>query len=299
MVSENVYKEDTNATIGGKVRDYIQLGKLRLSLTVVFSAGMAYLIAGPEPTPWPDFIAFLCGGLLITLAANAFNQIIEVNTDSLMKRTAPRPLPGGRMEAKEAFGFAVGCALLGSTLLAVFGNLPSAFIGIVSLILYSFIYTPLKKYGTVAVWAGAVPGALPAIIGWSAATGDIGLGAWALFGLQYLWQLPHFWAINWLAYDDYTKAGFSLLPGTGLRDRLTALRICLYTLPILPLSFLPFYAGICGGTTTLFLLFFSILYFLQTVYLLIKLSRKSALLLMFGSFLYLPAILIAIFIDKL
>jgi protoheme IX farnesyltransferase len=287
------------ASAGQKLKDYIQLGKLRLSLTVVFSAGMAYLIASDQPTNWGTFVALLIGGLLITLSANAINQMLEVPFDALMKRTANRPLPAGRMLATEAMLYAIFTGLIGVLTLMIGVSYLSGVLGLISLLMYAFLYTPMKRTSPLAVFVGGIPGALPVVIGWSGATGRLDTGAWALFAIQFFWQLPHFWAIAWVAYEDYTRAGYRLMPSGGERNRRSATEICLYTLPLIPIAFLPQYLGIAGTGATITLVAISVIYLLQTVLLWVKLSRKAALGVMFGSFLYLPAALIALLADKI
>ena len=302
MITEkvNVYKEEPSALtlVAQKLKDYIQLGKLRLSLTVVFSAGMSFLIASPSPVNWAVFVALLVGGLLITLSANAINQMLEVEFDALMKRTAGRPLPGGRMQPSEAMLYAIFTGLIGVLTLALGVNFWSSVLGLMSLLMYGFLYTPMKRETPLAVFVGAIPGALPVVIGWAGATNGLSAGAWVLFGLQFFWQLPHFWAIAWVAHEDYTRAGYRLMPSGGERNRRSAIEICLYTLILIPMSFLPQYVGIAGTGATVTLLTIGTLYAIQTWVLWKKLNRKSALGLMFGSFLYLPVALIALLADK-
>lgn len=290
---------EVRTTIFSKIRDYAQLGKMRLSLTVVFSAGMAFLIASEGAVHWGSFIALCIGGLLITLSANSVNQILEINYDAIMRRTENRPLPAKRMDSDEAMVFAILFGLLGFLALSMGTNYLAGIIGLISHLLYSFVYTPLKRKGPLAVFAGAVPGALPTIIGWAAATNYIGVGGLALFVIQFFWQLPHFWAIAWVAYEDYTKAGYRLMPHSGERNKSSAVEIMLYTMVLIPLSFLPEYLGICGRGATIAVLIASILYLYQAVILYRKTSSKSALKLMFASFLYLPIVLLAIWIDKI
>lgn len=286
-------------TISQKIGDYVQLAKLRLSLTVVFSAGMAYLIASPPPTDWLVLVFILVGGLLVTAAANAINEIWEVTHDAKMRRTANRPLPAGRMRRAEAVAFAA-LAGAGGVLLLYFGANPlTGALGALSVILYGFVYTPLKRVTPLAVIVGAVPGALPVVIGWAAAGNGLGMGAWILFLIQFFWQLPHFYAIAWVAYDDYARAGFNLMPFGGQRNRWSAIQIIAYTFCLIPISFLPWYFDISGATGLIIVLAASALYLAQTLWLYYRQSRKAALYIMFGSFLYLPLVLIALLLDKI
>jgi protoheme IX farnesyltransferase len=210
------------------VKDYFQLVKFTLSFMVVFSCVICYLLApNIVEYDWKMIILLFIGGLLISGSANAINQASEKDTDALMRRTGKRPVASGRMSATEAYVFAFIAGLVGVVIMYYFFNLLSAMLSAFSLFLYAYIYTPLKKVSSISVLVGGLPGALPCLIGWVAATNlfspfsnvegtNISNGAgWALFGLQFLWQFPHFWAIAWVAHNDYTRAGFKLLPGGG------------------------------------------------------------------------------------
>jgi protoheme IX farnesyltransferase len=280
-----------------KLVDYRQLGKLRLSLVVVQSAAIAFLLGSDVPPHWAHFVWLVCGGLLITLSANALNETLEVVYDAEMRRTAGRPLPASRMSRLEAVVFAIVTGIGGMLLLWQTVGLYSALLGLASLLLYAFVYTPAKRVGTIAVWVGAVPGALPALIGWVAATGSFSTMGWLLFALQFFWQLPHFWSIAWLAHEDYSRAGFRLLPAPAPGKRVAVFTF-LSTLPLLPISLLPQYFGLAGTATTVWLLVFALGYLLQTVYLWKQCTRKAALWLMFGSFLYLPAVQVVLLLAK-
>jgi heme o synthase len=299
VIQDKIYKSHSSWILTDKIHDYIQLGKLRLSIMVVFSAGMAYLIATDSPTDWWTFLAMIFGGLFVTLSANSLNEIFEAKYDAMMRRTADRPLATQRMQPTEAYTYAVLLGISGLALLVYGANLLSGLIGLLSLVLYSFIYTPLKRVGSIAVWVGAIPGALPVVIGWTAARGELEPGAWVLFAIQFIWQLPHFWAIAWVAFDDYRRAGYSLMPFDGAPNRRSAFHIVGSSLWILPASLLPYWYGISSMTVALLVLGAGLLFVLQAVRLYFKLDRKSALGLMFGSFLYLPVVFIMILAGKL
>lgn len=285
-------------TFTRKIADYAQLAKLRLSLSVVFSAGMAYLIASPPPTDWLTLVFILVGGLLVTASANAINEIWEVTHDAKMRRTASRPLPAGRMRRAEAVAFAALAGLGGVALLYFGANPLTGALGALSVVLYGFVYTPMKRVSPLAVVVGAVPGAMPVVIGWAAAGHGLSQGAWVLFLIQFFWQLPHFYAIAWVAYDDYARAGFNLMPSGGQRNRWSAIQIVAYTSCLIPISFLPWYFGVSGPVGLSVMLGASALFLAQTMWLYFKQSRKAALYIMFGSFLYLPLVLIALLLDK-
>src|SRR5215831_17150843 len=217
-------KSSTSFSLASKVKDYFQLVKFTLSFTVVFSCVLCYLLS-PNIVGynWRMIIILFIAGLLITGSANAINQAAEKDTDAVMKRTNKRPVAAGRMSLTEAYTFALIAGLVGVTMMYYFFNLSSALLSAFSLFLYAYIYTPLKKVSSVSVLVGGLPGALPCLIGWVAATNvvspfsivpgtNISNGAgWALFGIQFLWQFPHFWAIAWVAHSDYSRAGFKLL----------------------------------------------------------------------------------------
>ncbi len=296
--------KSTNAGFGGflkqKIHDYKLLVKFRLSLLVVFSAFITFLLGADVVSLQALF--FLClGGFLVTGAANTLNQVFEKEHDRLMKRTANRPLAAGRMEVSEAVLAAGLMSVSGLLLLASF-NPETALLGALSLISYAFIYTPMKRVSPVAVWIGAIPGALPMAIGWVAAGGNIfGPEVVFLFSIQFLWQFPHFWAIAWVAYQDYSKAGFYLLPSKKLdgRDKSTALQTVFYALLLLPMSFLPFYLDISGLIACSVMLFMGLFYLSYAINLFNKCTDKAARKLMFASFAYLPIVLIVLVLDKI
>ncbi|MFT5970226.1 MAG: protoheme IX farnesyltransferase [Flavobacteriales bacterium] len=229
-----------------KVQDYVQLAKLRLATSVVFSAMIAYLL-GVQTFNSATFLLLLIGGFLVVGSSNGFNQIIEREYDAIMDRTSNRPLPAGRMGVLEAM---IACSImgvLGVGLLYVINPL-SAFFGALALLLYTLVYTPLKRKTPWAVFVGAFPGAIPFMLGWVAATNDFGIEPVLLFAIQFIWQFPHFWALAWILDEDYKKAGYSLLPGKE-KGKQPALQSFLYTLWLIPISILPVF----GFTGDLFL----------------------------------------------
>lgn len=293
---------NTTTSIDGflkqKIRDYALLGKLRLSLLVVFSAVITYSLGAANPS-FQELFRLGLGGLLVTFAANALNQVLEKDYDKMMARTAKRPLPSGRMEVSEAVLAAGLMSVAGIFLLASFNPL-TAVLGAVSLVSYAFIYTPMKRVSPVAVWIGAVPGALPMAIGWTAATGRIDSAALALFSIQFVWQFPHFWAVAWVAYEDYAKAGFYLLPSSQIdgRNKNTALQAVFYALLLVPVGLLPWMLGICGWASAVVLVTLALLFVAAAVRLYIQCTRKAALQLMFSSLIYLSVVLITLILDK-
>jgi protoheme IX farnesyltransferase len=280
-----------------KARAYFQLLKFRLSFTVAFSSALGYLLGLPTPN-WGRALLVLLGGLLVTGAANIVNQVFEKDLDKLMRRTEARPLPTGRVSVTEAWVFCVLLAIAGLSLLAYYFNPLTAALSLLSLILYGFIYTPLKTVSPVCVAVGAIPGGLPPLIGWVAATGHLGEAAWVLFGIQFMWQFPHFWAIAWVADEDYKRAGFKMLPTPGNRDLRTAFQIMTYTVLLIPVSLLPLVLGISGRASAGVALVCGVLFTMLTVRLMRTQDRKAALSIMFASFLYLPIVQIALLLDK-
>src|SRR3954452_17889878 len=230
-----------------KVKDYFQLIKFTLSFTVVFSCVICYLLAPGITYNLKMVVMLFVAGMLVTGSANAINQAVEKDTDALMKRTGKRPVADGRMSVHEANTFALVAGIAGVLMMWKFFNFSSALLSAFSLFLYAYIYTPLKKVNSIAVLVGAFPGALPCLIGWVAGTGEFSAGGWILFGIQFLWQFPHFWAIAWVAHNDYSKAGFKLLPAEKGPTKFTALQAVMYSLLMVPCGILPYYFQISGA----------------------------------------------------
>src|ERR1700712_6356 len=247
-----MYKEQSITTnsssyaIASKVKDYFQLIKFTLSFMVVFSCIVCYLLAPNVTFNLLSVLLLFVAGMLITGSANAINQAVEKDTDALMKRTAGRPVASGRMNENEAFTFAAITGFAGVLIMWQWFNLASALIGLFSLFLYAFIYTPLKKINSVAVLVGAFPGALPCLIGWVAGTNEFSVGGWVLFAIQFLWQFPHFWAIAWIAHKDYSAAGFKLLPSDKGPTKFTALQAIMYSTMMIPVGLLPYLNHMSG-----------------------------------------------------
>jgi protoheme IX farnesyltransferase len=291
-----------------KIKDYLQLIKLSLSIMVVFSSVMSFMLTpGYEQYEerWKWILLLFVGGLLVTGSANAINQVVEKDTDALMKRTAKRPVAAGRMSVTEGWAFAILTGAAGVLILGYYFNLLSAALAAGSLFLYAFIYTPLKKVSSIAVLVGAIPGALPCLIGWAAGEDRLSTGGWVLFILQFLWQFPHFWAIAWVAHKDYTTAGFKLLPSDQGPTKFTALQTVIYSILLLPVTLLPYFTGMCsyedekgmiGLGLVLLANFFMIVRCLRLYQ---KMDVSSARRVMFGSYIYLPVVLLALWLSKI
>ncbi|MCL4109556.1 UNVERIFIED_CONTAM: hypothetical protein GTU68_061703 [Idotea baltica] len=244
------------------------------------------------------FIAL--GGFLVTASANTINQLLEIDYDKQMKRTANRPLATGRMSITEAVLIAGVHGIVGLLILWLVFNPLTALLGAISLISYAFIYTPLKRISPISVFVGAIPGALPLAIGWVAATGELNFIAYTLFAIQFLWQFPHFWAIGWLGYDDYKKAGFKLLPTDyDGRNVNTAIQVVLYTIAMVAVGCIPYAIGLSGViylTANLVLGAFFVYRGLQLYW---YCNNDYALKVMYASLFYLPITQILMYIDKL
>ncbi|MBO6659243.1 MAG: protoheme IX farnesyltransferase [Roseivirga sp.] len=294
---ENSVNINVGMSVSQKIRSFVELMKMRLSLLVAFSSAFGYTLAMGGRVDWLQLAALFVGGWLISGASCTVNQVLEKDYDKLMKRTQTRPLPTERLNNSESLWFALFTAIAGISLLWASTNLLTVGLSVLSMILYSFVYTPLKRVGPIAVFVGAFPGALPPLLGWTAATGTISHEALIIFGIQFVWQFPHFWAIAWVADEDYKKAGFKLLPVKGEKDMKTAFQIMTYTLFLIPLGLLPTYFGLTGINSAVIATVCGVLFLASTIKLMKDQSRKSALRIMFGSFLYLPIVQIAYLLD--
>jgi len=234
MIAGAVDKISIGRYVMTRLRAYIELVKFRLSMLVAFSSGFGYVLGHSGAFDWGHFLMFCLGAILMSGAAITINQILEREYDKIMTRTQNRPLPTGRVSETEGWLFAIVLLCTSLLLLKVYANYLTFTLSLLSFFLYSFVYTPLKRVGSIAVFVGAIPGALPPLLGWVAATGEISYEALVIFGIQFIWQFPHFWAIAWIADEDYKKAGFKLLPFGGKKDMKTAINIMIYTLFLLP-----------------------------------------------------------------
>ena len=283
-----------------KVKDYFQLIKPSLSIMVVFSSVISYLLA-PKVVAydWRMIMLLFVAGLLVTGSANAINQVIEKDTDAIMKRTAKRPVAAGRMTASEGWTFAIITGVLGTFMLGNYFNWLSAGIALFSLFLYAFIYTPLKKVSAISVIVGAVPGALPCLIGWAAGNDSLSAGGWILFLLQFMWQFPHFWAIAWIAHNDYARAGFKLLPSELGPTKYTAIQTIIYSLLLIPVGVIPYFIGISGIVSFVIVGLANIFMVWKCIQLYRNMDVSSARRVMFSSYIYLPIVLLALLADKI
>lgn len=275
-----------------KLDDLRMLVKLKLNITVVLSSVLAYFVVAQGDINFVSLAILALGGFLVTGAANAFNQILEKDYDILMTRTADRPIAAGRMTISEGVLIAGTMALIGITLLSMF-NPVAAILGTFAMVSYAFVYTPMKRYTPLSVWVGGIPGALPVLIGTVAFEGYISMTAIVLFVIQFLWQLPHFWAIGWLSYDDYQKAGYKLLPVKNqIRDNRIGLYSVIWASFLIPVVIYSFYTGLLGYVTFIGLMMLTLGYIYKGWKLYREGNMEQAKGLMFYSFAYLPLALI-------
>ncbi|HIP32636.1 MAG TPA: protoheme IX farnesyltransferase [Crocinitomicaceae bacterium] len=282
--------------MGKKIKAYIVFTKFRLSALVIVSALTGYLFVGGSD----GHIIFhlLLGGLLVTAASNGSNQIWEKDLDKLMKRTEGRPIPQGQMSVKEGLLVVAFCLITGTALLYMI-NLYSALLGLLAFILYVFAYTPLKTKTPWAVFVGALPGAIPPMLGAIAHTNEFGFIPGILFFVQFTWQFPHFWAIAWVMYDDYKAGGFSLLPSREGKTKGSAFQVVVYSFMLIPFSILPWVLGLSGVVSLIFAIVFGLGFFYLAYRLYLTLADKDAKKLMFASFLYLPIIQFVYVFDRI
>ena len=282
-----------------KLKDYQQLMKLNLSMLVVFSSVVGYVIIPDVKVEFINVLYLFIGGSLVTAAANAGNEILERNTDKLMRRTMLRPLPDARMTVLEATLFCVITLLAGLSILYLKFNPLSALLSLLCFVIYVAIYTPMKKVSPLSVLIGAFPGSLPCLIGWVAGTNHLGsMAAWTLFIIQFFWQFPHFWSIAWIGHEDYEKAGMKMLPRIEKVGYFTAFQCVLYSAVLIPLSALPMVVGL-GGWISVAGLGLAALWFLYNSLNFLKdNSDAMARKVMFASFVYLPVVLITLVLDK-
>lgn len=293
------------------ISDFNKLVKLRLTLTVVLSASISFLIGATQQGDivWTNWLLLTLGGFLVTGAANGFNEMIEKDLDKLMVRTMDRPLPAGRMTTGQALVLSVFMGIAG-TLVLVELNFIAGLLSVFSIFLYAFVYTPLKQKSPIAVFVGAFPGALPPLIGYYAAFESAGFGLaysevseaaivitpLVLFAIQFFWQFPHFWAIAWVADEDYKRAGFRLLPTTK-KDKASAWLLFLSAVAMVPVGFLPLYYGFAGWIFTAVALLGGLMFSWYGYQHLKLMEDKTAKKIMFTSFAYLPILQLVLLLD--
>ena len=283
------------------LKAYFDLVKFRLTSTVVATSVFGYLLGCKFNSvdgslagfSWLVFLGVFAGGLLIVFGSNGLNQLLEKTQDSQMMRTQSRPIVEGRLSESQARIFSIVCGIIGVLILLFTTPLLTTLLGALSLILYVFVYTPLKGVTPLAVMIGAIPGALPPLIGYTAATGVIDDAGIILFLVQFFWQFPHFWAIAWLLHDDYQKAGYWLLPSKGGRDKYSAFQIVIYTIILIATSIMPVVYGMCDVWVLAGVLPAGLLFLFYALKLRKTLETPDARKLLFTSFLYTPVVFLS------
>jgi len=283
----------------GKMADYLELTKPRVTFMVLVSVLAGFYLGTPDSINWTLLLNAILGTWLVAAGTNALNQLIERDIDSVMKRTQKRPLPSGRLTAKQVAIFAASISILGVTYLCLTVNLLTGMLAALTLVSYVFVYTPLKRKTSLSTIIGAVPGALPAMGGWTAVTGEIGGGAWALFFLLFFWQLPHFLAIAWIYKEDYKRGGFPVLPVLDVGGDLTGRQIIVNCLALISVSLLPTVLGLTGAVYFVGALVLGLLYLTSGIRLARGKSIRYAKQLLHASIIYLPILITLMFFDKI
>jgi len=278
---------------------YADLIKARLTLLVLLTTLVGFYVGYQGPMNYLLMFHALFGTALVASGAAALNQLLEREYDARMRRTASRPLPSGRLQPVTVMLFGGICSLVGTVYLALLVNPLTSVIGAISLVSYLFIYTPLKRLTWWNTAVGAIPGALPPLMGWAAARGELSAGGWALFAILAFWQLPHFFAIAWIYKDEYAKAGFKMLPAVDPDGRRTAQQAVSHTLGLLLVSLSPFVLHLAGAFYLVAALGLSAFYLWCAIQFGRKLDGPSAKKLFFASIIYLPLLLIALVANKL
>lgn len=283
------------------LKNFSELVKFRLTTTVVATSVFGYILGckmnnnerWTEEFLWSEFAGVLIGGLFIVFASNGLNQLIEKENDGKMTRTSGRPIVEGRISTNDARWFSLLCGVAGVIILALTTNFLATMLGIVSFAVYVFIYTPMKQVSPFAVLIGAIPGALPPLIGYTAVIPRIDEPGIMLFLVQFFWQFPHFWAIAWLLHDDYQKAGYWLLPSQGGRDKRSAYQVMIYSVLLCLVSMMPIYYRLTGPFALTVVIPVSILFCYMAWRLFQTLEMKEARKLLYTSFVYTPAVFLS------
>jgi protoheme IX farnesyltransferase len=289
---------ENGSTVAGTFADYLELTKPRITLMVLVTTALGF-VAGSGSLTATLLPRVLLGVGLLSAGSSALNHLWERETDALMRRTANRPLPSGRLEPDRALRFGVVLTLAGLAELVLAVDLLTALLGSVAFAVYVFVYTPLKKLTPLATVVGAIPGALPPVMGWTAAQHQLSPGAWVLFGILFFWQLPHFLAIAWLYREDYARAGLPMLPVIDPDGGSTARQAVLYGGALVPVSLLPTVAGLTGAPYFFGALALGMAFLGSCVAFSLSASNRSARRLLVVSVLYLPAVLGVILLDRL
>lgn len=280
------------------MNDWLVLTKARITALVLVTAATGYVLGTPGPIGATGLLALLLGVGMASAGAAALNQFYEREADGRMRRTASRPVPAGRISPRAAL--AAGCLLsaAGVAWLAIAVNPLTGFLGLLTVVLYIAVYTPLKPRTPLNTLVGAIPGAIPPVLGWTAATGSVGLGGWALFSILFLWQLPHFLAIAWMFREDYARGGFPMLPVVDPGGASTGRQAALYNLALIPVSLTPTLLGLAGGIYFFGALLLGVLFLACGVAMAIDRGGRSARRLLLASVTYLPILLVLLVLDR-
>lgn len=281
-----------------RATDFVALAKPRLNVLVVASSLAGYVMGGGDTSNAVRVVFIVLGTALVAGGASAFNQVIERNADSLMRRTRMRPVPDGRLQPAESLIFATALSVFGLLILAAGVNSLSAAVALTTLLTYALIYTPLKRRSSFSTVVGAIPGALPPVIGWAAARDGLSQGAWVLFGIVFLWQLPHFLAIAWIYREDYARAGFPMLPVIEPDGRSTARQAVFYCSALLPVSLAPTLLGMTNAAYFAAALVLGLLFLGLTLKFARTRASADARRLFFGSIIYLPLLWILMIVFR-
>ena len=279
--------------------DLVELAKPRINLMVMLTAGIGLLLASGQLPPVGLVLAVLAGTGMVAAGGSALNHYLERDTDRLMERTAGRPLPAGRMRPEVAVAYGLTLSAAGLLLLALAANLPTVLLGLIALVGYVMLYTPLKRVTSLATVVGAVPGAIPPMMGWAAAGGSLDAGAWALFALLFFWQLPHFLAIAWICRDDYERAGMPVFTVGDAGGERTGRQMVLWAAALVPVSLLPAALGLAGVTYLFGALLLGLALLLTSLGFLRRHSSAAARRMLLASVVYLPAVLVILVVDRL
>jgi protoheme IX farnesyltransferase len=281
-----------------RVAAYLELTKPRITFLIVLTSAAGFALASPGRVDYARMLSAMLGIALLSSGIATINQYMERDLDALMRRTANRPLPTGKLLPWEALAFGTALTVLAEIYLAVFVNPLSALLGLTVIAGYLFAYTPLKTRTSLSTMVGAFPGAVPPLIGWAAARGDVGLEAWVLFAILFLWQFPHFLAIAWMYREDYGRAGILMLPVVEPDGRVTAQQIVVYTVLLLPVSLLPVALGISGKVYLYGAIVLGLLFLYSSVRAAFSKSRQEARRLLLASVIYLPLLFILMVLDR-
>ena len=280
--------------LAARLADYAALTKPRIALLALLTVSAGYVLGSADRWQPLPLVHALAGIALVAAASSAFNQLFERHSDALMRRTENRPLPSGRLTPSEACLFAVLAATVGLAWLALFVNATTALLAAATLALYAGVYTPLKQRTSFSTAVGAIPGALPPVLGWAATGAPFDIGAFSLFAIMFLWQFPHFLAIAWIYREDYARAGLRMLPASGRAPRVTGILAVAYALALVPISLLPAASGLAGGAFAGVALVLSCVYLASALRFAARESQPAARRLLWTSLVYLPVLLVVL-----